>query len=419
MATAPRRAAPARSAPAAAQPASGRGRPASPSSRAARTGSPVRASTAGEAAIDAILRNAERAEAEQAAREATPLMPFRFFTPVGETKEIIIVDDKPSFVRNEHCLQDRRTKRWDVYIPCIDEVCNCPACSTSERPPYFAMYLTVVDNNPYVNADGEEVPFSKKLLVVKPMQQKKIMRFYQREGTLRGMILSMTRDNKKDANIGDPEFVGFAEESELQGYVYDYTDKEGEVHEVLCDEPYDYEALFPDMSEQQIAALVGGAPASGSRHADDRALGRTRGRAAPEEYGDDDQGGWDGGGGRRVATRRAPAAREAAEDVEYQEEPAAPAPRRAPSRPLPPAAAPAAAPARGRRAAPVQQETIHPDDLPDAGADDGSPPFDTDPEPAPTRSARPAPRRATPAPAPEPTAAPRPSMAARRSALRR
>lgn len=361
---------------------------------------------------------AAQQDAQKEARKNTPLMPFRFYTPVGETKEIVIVDDAPSFMRHEHCMQDRRTKRWDVFVPCIDEHANCPACNASTRPSYFAMFFTIIDLTPYVNSDGEEIAFSKKLMVVKTAQQKKIMRYYEREGTLRGMVLEMTRDGDKDASIGDPEFLEFMSEDDLQSYVYDYTDKEGVVHEVLCDEPYDYDALFPEMSEDTLAALVGGGHSTGSRSNDDRALGRGRGRAAQDNY-DDDQGGdggaWAGGGGRRVASRRGPAAQEPAQDVEYAEQPARG--RRAP------AAAPAA-PARSarpvaRRAAPAA-EVIDPDDNPEAGAEGDAPWQEGEEAEVAAPARRSAPRRAAPAAAPEPAAAaPRANVAARRAALRR
>lgn len=368
----------------------------------------------------------ERAEARREEQRNSVGMPFRFFTPQGETREIVVVDHEPTFFRHEHNLQDSRTKRWDVFLPCIDEVCVCPACSVSDRPAYFAMFLTIIDLTPYADKDGNEVPFSKKLLVVKLTQQKKIMRYFERHGSLRGMILSMTRDSKKDANIGDPEFVEFMSEDDLLTYQSSYVDKENVEHLVDCSEPFNYEELFPPMDEDQLRALVGGERPAGSRAADDRALGR--GRSAPAH---DDEDGWQGQG-RRVASRRTPADDAEPEYTDYQEEPApAPARRAAPVRPLPapatPArrAAPAAAapPARGpaRRPAPA----IDPDDLPDAGGEN-DPPFDVDP---PQRTARtaPAPRtapRAAPAPArrpaPEPQqAAPRAAVAARRQALRR
>jgi hypothetical protein len=339
----------------------------------------------------------------------------------------MIADDRPSFYRWEHALQDKRSKRYDVFLPCIDEFCNCPACGVagSNRPAYFAMYLTVIDLTPYVKSDGTEIPFTKKLLVVKPMQQKKIMRYFERHGTLRGMVLEMTRDGDKDANIGDPEYVEHAPEEELADYVSEYTDKDGVVHPIYCDEPYPYEELFPPMDEDQLRALVGGEAPAGSRAADNRALGRVPRQA--DNYDDGAAGGdeaW-GGQGRRVASRRAPAA-DQPEAEQYEEEQAQPARTArtvrtaaapaATARAVRPAAAPAA-PARAVRR--PQQAVIDPDDNPETGADE-TPPFDTG---TPQRTARPVPaRRVAPAPAPEPedaAPAPRPNMAARRQNLRR
>ena len=346
----------------------------------------------------------ERAEAQRELNRATQGTPFRFFVKPGESTQVVVVDDAPDFVRHEHALQDRRSKRWDVFVPCIDEHANCPACQASDRPSYFALYLTVIDLTEYENADGDIVEFSKKLLVVKPMQQKKIMRYYNREGTLRGMILTMTRDSKKDASIGDPEFDALMDENELLTYETQYTDREGEVHDVICHEPYDYDAIFPAMDEDQLRALVGGGERSaGSRRDDDRALGRGRGR------GDDDGGDdWQDGGRaptRRVATRRARADEPDADDAQPE----------APARGTPVRGAARSAAARAPvRRAPV----IDPDDSPDAGQDTDAPPFDADP---PQRAARPAPRAGARRPAPEPeTAEPaRGNVAARRAALRR
>lgn len=390
------------------------------SSRGARTAAPpVKSSHSGAAGRERALALLEQQEAEREARLATPLMPFRFRMDVGDAKEVVVVDDAPDFFRTEHNLQDPRSKRYDVYLPCIDEHTNCPACSKSSRPAYYAMYLTIIDINPYISTKtGEEIPFSKKLLVVKPMQQKKILRYYERHGTLRGMILLMTRDGDKDASIGDPEFVEFMSEEDLQTYVSEYTDKEGVVHETLCYEPYDYEALFPDMSEAQLSALVGGGASAGSRHADDRAIGRTRGRgaAADEEPAEGD---WEEAP-RRVATRRAPAA-------------AAPEPAQR-----------AARPAARRAAAPIaEEEPLDPEDTLDGEQlpwDDENAP-EAEPEEAPAaparRTARAPVRGASPAVAPARTAAPvrsarraapepvveeapaRAGIAARRAALRR
>ncbi len=357
-----------------------------------------------------------KAEALKAQRDASFGAPYRYWTPIKATQEIIIVDEAPDFFRHEHALQNRKSKKWDNYVPCIDEHANCPICAVAERPSYFAMYLTIIDINGYENSKGEWVEFGKKLLVVKPTQQKKIMRLYEKHKTLRGMILSMTRDDDKSAAIGnDIEFVEFMDEEELLAYETEYTDKENKVHHIICHEPYDYDALFPEMTEKALRAVAGGRPAeAGSREANSAALG-------------DD---WDepAARGTRTATRRGAA------PAEEEEEAPAPAPRRAAGRAAP---EPAAAPARRRAApAPVEEEEEEEEaapaparrsraaPAPEPEAETEEAPWDEEEEaaeaPPPRRAA---PRAAAPrarAPEPEQDDAPqRPSVAARRASLRR
>jgi len=241
----------------------------------------------GAAGLKKMQEEQDRAEARREAAKNRVREPFRFFCSVGETREIVIVDDSPDFFRYEHQLKDARTKRWSLFTPCIDATANCPVCAASDRPSYYAMYLTIIDLTPYTNADGDEVEWSKKLLVVKPAQQKKIARLYEKHGTLRGMRLEMTRDGEKDASIGgDIEFLDFMEEDELQEFVTEYEDKEGKVHEVIGDEPFDYEAIFPEMTDKQLRALVGGAASTGNREDDDREIGRSSRRRDRDD--DDD-----------------------------------------------------------------------------------------------------------------------------------
>ncbi len=378
MATARRSAAPA-AAPAAratsrreAEPPAGRRRAAAPASEVIQTNFRGAAG----------LRKREEVEAKNdAQREAGKAMagaPFRYFVPAGEIGELVIVDEAPDFFRTEHAMMNPRSKRWDLFVPCIDGHANCPACAVAERPAYYAMYLTVIDLVPYTNRDGVEVPFSKKLLVIKPMQQKKFIRYYEKHKTLRGMHLEMTRDNKKEASIGDPDFLDFIDEEELQSYIYDYEDQEGKLHEVICDQPFDYDAIFPEPTEKHIRALVGGRPEAGSREDDDRALGRApRGRAARNDD-------WEGEEetAPRAARRGAP------------ERAAAPS-----RRPAPRDEAPAPRAANRRAAPPVEEDAEEgppwdEDDLPDSGED--IPPT----RGAARGSARPAARQAAPARAP-------------------
>lgn len=315
----------------------------------------VKSSFRGAAGMRAMEQEQERSEASREAARNNAGQPFRYFTPVSETRSIIIVDDAPDFWRFEHAIQNPRSKKWDTFLPCIDAEANCPACENTDRPAYFAMYLTVIDLTPYETKDGETVEFSKKLLVIKPMQQKKITRLYERHKTLRGMYLECTRDSKTDAAIGDMEFVEFVDEEELATYQSVYIDKEKKTHEIDCSAPYDYEALFPDVTEKQLRAMVGGRAGIGSRDDEDSAIGRG-GRSGFKE---DDEA----PPVRRAASRTG----RAAPEPEEEEEEEAP-PRRG--------AAPAARTAV-RPAAPVtrSRQAIDPDDSPDAGAEEDEPPF--------------------------------------------
>lgn len=232
----------------------------------------------GAAGLRRMKEEEQKAEVRKAAAQASMKEPFRFYVKPTESASIIIVDEAPDFFRMEHALQNPRTKRFNLFVPCIDEHTNCPACAVSDKPAYFAMYLTVIDLTPY-EKDGHEVEWSKKMMVVKATQQKKIMRLYEKHGTLRGMELLMTRDGDMDAAIGnDIEFQGFVPEEELLEYVTEYTDRERKVHEVIGDEPFDYEDIYPDMGEDEIKAVVGGR--ASSRDDDDDYAPASR-RAAP------------------------------------------------------------------------------------------------------------------------------------------
>lgn len=359
-------------------------------------------------------------------------MPFRFYCPVGETRELIVVDEKPDFFRYEHNLKDRRSGKWTVFTACINESENCPVCKSAEREAYFAMYLTVIDLTPYTNKDNEEVAWSKKLLVVKPAQQKKLTRMYERLGSLRGVVLSMTRDGDKDASIGnDIEHIETMSEDDLLTYETEYTDKKNVAHVVLGHEPFDYDALFPMPTAQQLRAIVGGQPEPGSREDNDSDTPRATSRRAPSrgQSGDD----WD----QQPRRAAAPARRAATREIDPDDDPSVgadpddappPARRAAPTRGAPARTAPSRAAARpvavARRAAPADDADDADGDADGGYAEDDAP---VERRPLPARRAAPsadrdAPQRRAPArPAPEEDepVTRRVSMAEQRRALRR
>ena len=376
-----------------------------PAPRPAPRSAPAAPVSSGYRGAAGLAKMQEEQVASEARREAQQSMsgaPFRFFCPVGGEREIVIVDEMPDFFRHEHNLKDGHGK-WRIFTSCIAENANCPVCMSSpEKGAYFAMYLTIIDLNPYVNGDNIEVPWSKKLLVVKPQQQKKIMRLYERLGSLRGVVLRMVRDGEKDASIGnDIEHIDTMNEDQLAEYYNEYVDKKNQTVQVFGNEAFDYDAIFPAQSEEQLAAIVGGHVNNYDSHArnagvGNRAPARPGARPAPRQASSGD--GWGG-----AAERPAP--------------PARPGARPAPRRPVPQDDPQDDAPADGYAEAAaddsgVYDEPAAPPARP-APRRPGAPAPRAVPPEAPQRPpARPAPRQADPAPAPQQ------SLAARRAALR-
>lgn len=272
----------------------------------------------GSAGLARMREEQDRHEAAREAAKANANQPFRFFVGQGETREIIVVDESPDFFRYEHNLENKRTGRWDLFTACIAEDANCPVCKVAEREPYYAMYLTIIDLTEYENRDGDTVEWSKKLLVIKPSQQKKFVRFFDKHGTLRGAKFSMTRDGQKDASIGnDIEFIEFVEEDELLSYESSFKNKEKKTIEVIGHEPFDYDELFPVRTEKELSALIGGGRRT-ARDEEDEDTGRKsrRSRDDDDEEEEEDRA-WKG---KKGASARKPVKRARDEDEEEPEE---------------------------------------------------------------------------------------------------
>lgn len=257
---------------------------------------PSRKSTAfyrGDAGRQKAEEELARQKARAEARKDQVHMPFRFRVPVGETTQFVILDDAPDFYRFEHNLQNPQTKKWDTFTGCVKEFDNCPVCEASQKDSYYALYLTVLDFTEFETRDGKKHEFSRKLLVIKPAQQKKFIRAYnkaEKDGrTLRGAVFESTRDGDKDSSIGnDLEFIEYMEEDDLAGYIRTWKDRDGKKHTENCSEPYDYDEIFEEPETDKLRALVGGEPPAGSREANRRALGSRRSSKDDDDDEDED-----------------------------------------------------------------------------------------------------------------------------------
>lgn len=225
-------------------------------------------------------RRAEEVMKEQAAArevaKATGSQPRNFFMRPGDTREIAIMDEVPNFFRWEHCTKDAHG-RPTVYTSCIQEFDHCPRCDDDDKPSYYAMFLTILDFTEFPGRDGVTRTFSRKILRVKSQQQPKIFRLLDNHGSLRGMVLQMTRDGERSAAIGnDIEFVEFMDESELTGteYINEWTDREGKKHTENCTEVIDYNTMYPEQTADDLAKFCKNysGPAMGSSAANRQAL---------------------------------------------------------------------------------------------------------------------------------------------------
>lgn len=233
---------------------------------------------------EGMRRTEEELQKQKERRESAKngvFQPFRFFLKAGETKEAIIVDDKPNFFMWEHSARNPRTGKFDIRTGCIKEYETCPACEKWGESAWV-MYLTIIDLTEYKDRKGVTHEFSRKLLVVKTSQQKKFIRRYEKDGTLRGALFSFTRDSENSAAIGnDIEFIEFVDEEELEGYVTVRKGDDGKRIEEKCYESYDYTAIVEEPTAESLLKLTGGEPTPGSRAQRRRDLG------------DDDNDGWD------------------------------------------------------------------------------------------------------------------------------
>lgn len=348
--------------------------PSRPAGRAAQTqGSQINTSHRGEDGRNRSLVEQQKAADRAALKGSSDVrMPFRFRVPAGQEASFIVLDESPDFFRYEHATKDQQGKWGSTFHPCIAEVDDCPVCRVTGTPGYYAMYFTVIDLRPYTDSKGNQIDFSRKLLVVKPAQHKKFLRAYtrlqQEYGTMRGAIFDVARDSSTDAAIGNDISLSNDEpltEDELHEYVRYWTDKDGKEQQEDCFTVFDYDALFPAVTREQLERAVGASPTPGSAAYNRQSLPSApargtarRGRPAQEQQQEEESGDWDE---EEAVPTPAPRGRRAAQATAKEpppwdaDDPPAASPRKVVRTPPAPAGKPAALPAPARRVPPARR----------------------------------------------------------------
>lgn len=209
-----------------------------------------------------IKRQQERANGQ--------FMPFRFWTGIGESKEVVVLDAQLGPCFFEHNLQDRQGK-WNVFETCPKEWEPCPLCegTAGAKDSYYVMMLTVMDLTPYTNQKNVVIPHSRKLMPAKAGLHPFFMRQLERHGTLRGMQLLMSRDTKQTHAIGNPEFVELHSEDDIiAAFGHDpVVAQDGKVLKAKNADcfPFDYDKLFKKPSAVDLRNRYGGNNPAGSR----------------------------------------------------------------------------------------------------------------------------------------------------------
>ena len=220
----------------------------------------------GDAAVQAREQELER----QRVRREQGFAPFRYWLPVGDRGDIIILDNDLGPCYYEHAIPGPGNNWKDVtHELCPKEFDVCPLCAASgQKESYYAMFLTIMDMRPYTNRRGVVIPHNRRLLVVKAQQQPAFVRLKERLGNLRGTQMIMSRDSQQSANIGTPEFHASHGEEQIIA-AFQHEEQRAQDNRVIkaanadC-YPYDYNTLFTRPSGEDLRRRYGGVVPAGS-----------------------------------------------------------------------------------------------------------------------------------------------------------
>jgi hypothetical protein len=227
---------------------------------------------------------------------------MEFWTPKGETKRVIILDDQP-FRFWTHSLWALGVKGFDGPPICLDRNGtlsethgSCPFCQLSAMHkdskgaqgvdgmyPSYIGYVTVVDcgsltHGPtgaklsgFVSKKGVEYNYSRKLLPLKkggndkPGLLPKFNRLKEKRGGLVGVVLDLYRAGEKEERVGaEWEVVGKVDVSNITALKAAIRSMDGyqQTHSKLVDaietaSPFDYMTVFKPRTRAQLIQMTG------------------------------------------------------------------------------------------------------------------------------------------------------------------
>jgi hypothetical protein len=223
---------------------------------------------------DAIREDKQRSEMYAAKRAQNNRLYFKR----GESREIVILDHgREGFFRFwEHTYKGPDGK-WGHTIGCRQEQGLCPAClALPDARSYNGLFLTVLVLTPYETKAGDIVPYSKKLLVLKPSQLEAFVRVtgWKSGASIRGMAFTLHKDMPKSPCSMTPGFERRNPVTKKVELVTRLT--EAQLSKYKDVSPVDYFSVFKTPSEVELRALFSG----GAGFGDEEFSGASEG--APE-----------------------------------------------------------------------------------------------------------------------------------------
>ncbi len=233
--------------------------------------------------------------------------PYRFYVPKprkdkGETevrgKYVILdsdIDQCPSFYEHSLPNPDNLTESGDQirdkFEFCRKETEDCPACAIGDKSKYVQA-ISVINLRGYTNKRGENVSYTRQLLMVSHQQQGWFRRLCNEKlnGNMRGALVHAFRDGADMSyRIGVPDFQKQYSEAAIKK-AFDNKEvraKDGKLIKAAGADmfPFDYDEALPEKPAEQLRAELGGVSPAGSKAEVDAAW--SRGQDQAQDQGQD------------------------------------------------------------------------------------------------------------------------------------
>lgn len=192
-------------------------------------------------------------------------VPSRWRVAKGETKRLVIVDERFEFGMREHSRQ-KPDGYWET-VRCISDYDACPMCAVPQNRPYDLVLLTVLDLTPW-EKEGKTYEYTKRVLALKKGDYERFQSVTSGR-KMRGLVLDMERGHgdKESAN-GIPKYVDELSEDDLIeafGSPERTYDSGFVVPANSAITVFDYKTIFNPPTADELREHLGLAPRPGSK----------------------------------------------------------------------------------------------------------------------------------------------------------